>query len=94
MKLPFETAQIIEYRCNICNGKNRLESNLFHRELANCRKCGANARFRGIIHVLADLVGEGELTALQDWTVRKNIFRRRHERLVGICQPAWKEIQL
>jgi len=74
MKLPFETAQIIEYRCNICNGKNRLESNLFHRELANCRKCGANARFRGIIHVLADLVGEGELTALQDWTVRKNIL--------------------
>jgi SAM-dependent methyltransferase len=74
MKLPPDTPQVIEYRCNICGGKNRLESQQFHRELAACRKCGALARFRGIIYVLANLLGEGEDTSLQEWPRRKNIF--------------------
>ena len=74
MKLPFDTPQIIEYRCNICGGKNRLESQQFHRELAACQKCGANARFRGIIHVLAYLLGEGDDTILKEWPMRMDIF--------------------
>ena len=74
MKLPFDTPQVIEYRCNICGGKNQLESHQFNRERAICEKCGANARFRGIIHVLANLLEEGENTTLQEWPMRKNIF--------------------
>jgi len=74
MKLPLDAPQVIEYRCNICGGKNRLESRQFHRELAACQKCGANARFRGIIHVLANLLGEGDGTTLQEWPMRKNVF--------------------
>jgi SAM-dependent methyltransferase len=73
MKLPPDTPQMIEYRCNICGGKNRLEKQQFHRELAICQKCGANARFRGIIHVLGHLFGKGEGRPLQDWSIRKHI---------------------
>ncbi len=74
MKLPVEAPEIIEYRCNVCGGKNRLDSRQFHRELALCGKCGSNARFRGIIHVLANLVGEGDGRALHEWTRRGNIL--------------------
>lgn len=71
MKLPPGTPEVIEYRCNICGGNNRLESQKFHRELALCGACGANARFRGIIHVLANFLGENH--ALSEWPRRKNI---------------------
>jgi SAM-dependent methyltransferase len=74
MELPIDTTQVIEYRCNICGIKNRLESQLFHRELAACRKCGANARFRGIIHVLASLFGQDENISLQEWPILKNVY--------------------
>ena len=47
---------------------------MFHRELAACQKCGANAQFRGIIYVLANLLGETKDTPLQEWPMRKNIF--------------------
>ena len=72
MKLPVEAPEVIEYCCNICGTKNRLESKQFHRELALCGKCGSNARFRGIVHVLANVVGAGDLP-LRDWTRRTNI---------------------
>jgi len=74
MKLPLDTPEIIEYRCNVCGMKNRLESRKFHRELAACQKCGANARFRGIIYLLANLLGETKDTPLQEWPMRKSIF--------------------
>jgi SAM-dependent methyltransferase len=73
MKLSLDIPQMIEYRCNICGGKNRLEKQQFHRELAICQKCGANARFRGIIHVLAHLLEEDEGRSLQDWSIRKHV---------------------
>lgn len=73
MKLPTDTPQIIEYRCNICGNKNRLEKHLFHRELANCHKCGANARFRGIIYIVGQILGEELHTPLSNWKVRKHI---------------------
>lgn len=73
MKLPPDAPQIIEYRCNICGSKNRLEKQQFHRELAICQRCGANARFRGIIHVLGNLLGEDEGKPLQEWPTRKHI---------------------
>lgn len=81
MKLPAETPEVIEYRCNVCGGNNRLESRKFHRELALCGRCGANARFRGIIHVLANFLGEGDGRALQEWPRRKNI--------VGVGMSDW-----
>ncbi len=73
MKLPIEAPEIIEYRCNICGGRNQLESRLFHRELAICGKCGSNARFRGIIHALAQILGEDKSPSLQEWQRRRNI---------------------
>jgi SAM-dependent methyltransferase len=74
MKLPLDTPQVIEYHCNICGGRNQLESHQFSREGAICEKCGANARFRGIIHILANLLEKGENTNLQEWQIRKHIF--------------------
>jgi SAM-dependent methyltransferase len=74
LKLPFDTPKVIEYRCNICGGQNRLERHQFNRERAFCETCGANARFRGIIHVLANLLEEDESTTLKEWPIRKNIF--------------------
>ncbi len=74
MKLPPNAPEVIEYRCNICGMKNRLDSRQFHRELAACQKCGANARFRGIIYVLGNLLGESKDLPLQDWSIHKHIF--------------------
>ncbi|HKG54168.1 MAG TPA: methyltransferase domain-containing protein [Anaerolineales bacterium] len=73
MELPFDAPQVIEYCCNLCGGMNRLESQYFHRELATCKRCGANARFRGIIHVLGNLLGEKGDNPLQKWPKRKHI---------------------
>ena len=81
MKLPYDVPQVVEYRCNICGCKNRLEKRLFNRELAACQKCGANARFRGIIHTLGNLLGEDENTPLQEWPIRKSI--------VGVGMSDW-----
>ena len=74
MKLPLDAPQIIKFRCNICGEKNQLESRQFHRELAPCKKCGSNPRFRGIIHVLANLLGQDNNITLKDWAAHKNIF--------------------
>ncbi len=71
MKLPADSPDVIEYRCNICGGANRLERSQFHRELAVCRECGANARFRGIVQALAGFLGEGGV--LREWPRRKHI---------------------
>ncbi len=65
--------QDIVYRCNICGSKNRLASGGFHRETALCEKCGANARFRGIIHVLGELLGTGGRACLRDWPQRPEV---------------------
>ena len=73
MNLPTDAPQVIEYHCNICGTRNRLDKTQFHRELAACRKCGANARFRGIIHVLGAMLGENHNLVLKDWPVRKDI---------------------
>jgi SAM-dependent methyltransferase len=74
MELPLDTPQVIEYRCNLCGTQNRLEKQYFHRELAACQKCRANARFRGIIYVLGKLLGVKEDIPLQKWPKRKHIL--------------------
>lgn len=73
MKLPPDSPEVIDFRCNVCGNNNHLETKKFHRELAICGRCGANARFRGIIHVLANFLGEGDSRALQEWPRRKAI---------------------
>jgi SAM-dependent methyltransferase len=74
MELPFDAPQVIEYSCNLCGGKNQMETQYFHREMAACKKCGANARFRGIIYVLGKLLGERQDVPLRKWPRRKHIF--------------------
>lgn len=44
--------EIISFRCNLCGRENAEVAGRFHRELAPCINCGANVRFRGIIHAL------------------------------------------
>jgi len=71
MDLTAGSPDIIAYKCNICGCDNSLESKKFHRELALCTRCGANARFRGIIDVLGTMLQEsGEL---KSWQKRKEI---------------------
>ena len=81
MKLPTGAPEVIDYRCNICGSKNRLESRQFHRELALCSKCGSNARFRGIIHALAEAVGGTDGKPLSDWS--------RRPKLSGVGMSDW-----
>ncbi len=80
MKLPPEI-EIIDYRCNICGEKNRLESSRFHRELALCSMCGSNARFRGIIHVLGGLIGYDGYECLRKWP--------RQRKITGLGMSDW-----
>lgn len=74
MELPLNAPQVIEYRCNVCGSDNRLETQYFHRELAACRKCGANARFRGLIYILSTLLGESVEVPLRDWPRRWHLY--------------------
>ncbi len=73
MKLPLDAPKVIEYCCNICGGKNQLETENFQRELALCKQCGANARFRGIIYVLSGLIGEKLDLPLRKWSRRRQV---------------------
>lgn len=73
MKLPPDAPEIIDYRCNICGAANRLEARRFRRELALCERCGSNARFRGIIQILAQRVGVEAALPLQQWPRRANV---------------------
>lgn len=43
----------IEFTCNVCGSENKLLKDAFHRELAFCKQCKSNARFRGIVHALS-----------------------------------------
>lgn len=84
MKLPLDTPKIIQFKCNICGQKNQIENDAFHRELAICKKCKSNARFRGIIFVLADSLGleskgqKNDLT-LVEWPISKKNIRNGDE---------------
>jgi SAM-dependent methyltransferase len=82
MELPSNAPGVIEFRCNLCGRPNRLEAQYFHRELAACRGCGANARFRGIVHVLGSLFGESSEVPLKNWP------RRRH--ILGLGMSDWR----
>jgi len=72
--LPNNTPPLIDYRCNLCGERNTLDVREFRRELAICGSCGSNARFRGIIHVLANVVGETQGQCLRDWLPRDTVF--------------------
>jgi SAM-dependent methyltransferase len=67
MKLPEPVGGKIHYRCNICGLTNTRELGEFHRELAPCTGCGANARFRGIVRALAECLQIPPGQALWDW---------------------------
>lgn len=66
METLFDAIHVVQYQCNLCGSGNALSVKDFHRELAFCKKCGSNARFRGIIGVLGDLLGEGP-RILTEW---------------------------
>jgi SAM-dependent methyltransferase len=43
----------VTFHCNVCLSDNYTPVNAFHRELAPCRTCGSNPRFRGIVRALS-----------------------------------------
>lgn len=71
MVLPPGT-EMVEFRCNLCGAKNRISARGFHRELAACTGCGANARFRGIVHALS-LGLFGKSLPLTEFPIDKSI---------------------
>ena len=73
MKLPPDAPEIIDYRCNICGAGNRLEARRFRRELALCEGCGSNVRFRGIVGILAQILGVEAALPLRQWPRRANV---------------------
>lgn len=53
---------VLRFRCNVCGQQNEEAAGRFHRELAPCATCGANVRFRGIVHALTEgLYGESRV---------------------------------
>ncbi|OZA24372.1 methyltransferase domain-containing protein [Thiothrix sp. UBA2332] len=73
MKLPEHAPEIARFRCNICGSHNALSVATFHRELAVCSGCGSNARFRGIVHALAECLGMPTGEILRDWPPRSDL---------------------
>lgn len=54
-----DPGSVLRFRCNLCGQENEEVARRFHRELAPCVNCGANVRFRGIVHALTmGLYGE------------------------------------
>jgi SAM-dependent methyltransferase len=43
----------VTFQCNVCLAGNSIPVKAFHRELAPCRTCGSNPRFRGIVRALS-----------------------------------------
>ena len=82
MELAPGAPAVIEFTCNLCGGRTKLETQYFHREFAACRKCGANARFRGLIHALGNVLGENGDVPLKNWPRRRQI--------VGLGMSDWQ----
>lgn len=72
MHLPDPQVVDIRFICNICGATNCLPLASFHRETALCSRCGANARFRGIIRALALSLGIDPHLPLPAWPRQKN----------------------
>jgi len=63
----------LDFACNVCGQRNRLPLRGFHRETALCSGCGANARFRGVVHVLAQHLGIDPALPLAQWPLRPDL---------------------
>jgi SAM-dependent methyltransferase len=72
MKLDFNPSDITNFTCNVCGSNNSLLVSEFHRELAVCRCCGSNARFRGVIRALSLSIFNKSL-CLKDFPSNKKI---------------------
>jgi len=71
MNLPPQAAETTRYTCNVCGHENQQETAGFHREIALCAGCGSNARFRGIVALLADGLGIPRRLPLRKWKTNK-----------------------
>ena len=73
MKLDSDVPSTIEFTCNICGTANSIPTASFHRELAQCVKCGATPRFRGVIRTLALGLGIDSCLPLSVWPRMKHV---------------------
>jgi SAM-dependent methyltransferase len=69
---PLEVGRTVEFACNVCGTMNDFIAESFHRELATCRACGCNARFRGIIAALGAEFFPGKGPA-RSWPARPEL---------------------
>ena len=67
MRLAPETGQWLDFVCNVCGMLHCVQTAKFHRELAHCPACGSNARFRGMVAALGDILQVPAGLALVDW---------------------------
>ena len=84
----------VEFKCNICGVKNKVNRNYLSREVASCFSCGSTVRMRSIVHMLSiELFGESrELKnipqnksikgiGMSDWLVGLRTYFARQVRL-------------
>lgn len=73
MQLAPGAPEVVAYHCNLCGRPNRLPAADFHREVALCAGCGANARFRGIVRVLARALAIDPALPLAAWPAMRRV---------------------
>ena len=80
-KAPATSAGLVEFQCNICGARNRLERSGFDRERRTCERCQSSVRTRSIIHLLSmELFGES--LTIDDFP--------ESEHITGIGLSDWK----
>lgn len=67
MELPQVAGPWLDFVCNVCGCLHCEQVENFHREKALCPNCGANARFRGMVAALADVLGMPSHVPLARW---------------------------
>jgi SAM-dependent methyltransferase len=68
-----EAAGVVAFRCNVCGAGNELPVGQVHREMLCCAGCRANARFRGIVRAVQEVLLEDTETALRAARPRREV---------------------
>lgn len=73
MQLTLVSGPWIDFVCNVCGTLHCERVANFHREKALCPVCGANARFRGMVAALGDVIHMPANLPLVDWPVQPSV---------------------
>ena len=73
MQLAPVSGPWLDFVCNVCGSLHSEPMADFHREKALCAVCGSNARFRGMVAALGDVLQVPAGLALVDWPVLPDV---------------------